>query len=98
MFAVFHGLGVAHLAAGRAEDAVRELELVTRGTHRSERNSPVQSVLAHYHLGLAYEAAERPEDAAASYEVFLTTFQDADPVFDEVGDAQTRLDRLRPGS
>ena len=78
--------------------AVRELELVTRGTHQSERDSPVQSVLAHYHLGLAYEAAERPEDAAAQYELFLTTFQDADPVFDEIGDARERLERLRPES
>ncbi len=98
MFWVFYGLGVGHLALGRAEDAVRELELVTRGTHWSERDSPVQSVLAHYYLGMAYEAAQRPDDAAAQYEHFLDTFREADPVFGEVDDARKRLDRLRPGS
>ena len=97
-FAVRYGLGVAYLIAGRLDDAVRELEIVTRGTSWSERISPVASVLAHYHLGLAYEASGRAEDAAAQYGNFVTTFKDADPVFDEVGDARARLERLRPGN
>jgi tetratricopeptide (TPR) repeat protein len=98
LFAVKFGLGVAYLKAERVEEAIRELEIVTRGTHWSERMSPVGSVKAHYALGQAYETAGRPEDAAAQYEIFLTTFKDADPVFDEMIDAQAKMEHLRPGS
>ena len=98
MFSVFHGLGVAYLAFGHPDDAVRELELVTRGTHSSKRNSPVASAVAIYHLGLAYEAAGRPNEAAGAYERFLDVFAEADPGFEEIDDAKSRLERLRPGS
>jgi tetratricopeptide (TPR) repeat protein len=97
-FKAHYSLGLAYLKAGRVEDAVRELELTTRGAHWAERGNPIWSGLSSYHLGRVYEEAGRLKDAATEYDAFLTLFKDADPVFDEVGDARARLERLRPGS
>jgi serine/threonine protein kinase/tetratricopeptide (TPR) repeat protein len=89
-------IGCMHLAAGRVDSAVSTLEEIVLIYDQSRlTTNPERSVLGHYHLGQAYEAAGRTLEAIEQYETFLDIWRNADRGLESVGDARKRLARLK---
>jgi len=83
-------LANAYLRLQRFDDAIVEYNRVLRLNPRYP--------LAHYRLGLAYDAARRPDLARQSYERFLSLWSTADPDAPEVIDAHARVSAASPSS
>jgi tetratricopeptide (TPR) repeat protein len=92
---IIYVLAQAYIKAGHFNKAIDILKerlsiyesyLVCRGTW---------SVKMYYYLGLAYEGAERFDDARVQYERFLDIWKDADTGIVEIDDAKVRLSRLK---
>jgi tetratricopeptide (TPR) repeat protein len=79
-------LANTYLALGRHDDAITEYERILR------RNP--QYPLAHYRLGLAYEAKRDRDRARTSFQKFLSVWAGADRDAPEVMNAQARLAAL----
>ena len=56
---------------------------------------PIQSVKAHYWLGVAYEQQGKKEKAISEYKKFLDIWKDADFNSPEIKDAKVRLAKLK---
>ncbi len=56
---------------------------------------PIQSVKAHYWLGVAYEQQGKKEKAISEYKKFLDIWKDADFNSHEIKDAKVRLAKLK---
>ncbi len=92
-------LGLAYLEGGRLGAAVEQFESAIDDYSEARLNSaPVQSVMAYYQLGRAYEGSGWKNKAIAAYEEFLEIWKDADPGIEEVDDARERLANLRAGA
>jgi tetratricopeptide (TPR) repeat protein len=85
-------LAEAYLDVDRRGEAVGVLE---REISSYGPFDPILAVKAHYFLGLAYEKSGWREKAIQQYQEFLEIWKDADPGIAEVGDARTRLARLK---
>jgi len=55
-------------------------------------------ILAHYHLGTAYEAMGEKAKAVQQYETFLEIWSNADDGIKMIEDAKERLAKLKHGS
>jgi tetratricopeptide (TPR) repeat protein len=94
-FYIRYGLAKAYLESGRAEDAITILsDELTRFDPEWRHHLPIWRAKLHYHLGIAYERANRLTDAAESFEQFLSIWADADDGIAAVEDARVRLARL----
>ena len=85
--------GISLLKTGRLEEAIKELERVTRWSYLGW--SPLYGVKARYWLGVAYEQKGDRDKAIKEYEKFLEIWKNADPGIAEVEDAKQRLARLK---
>jgi len=85
--------GLSLLKTGRLEEAVKELEGVTRWSYNSW--GPIDGVKALYWLGVAYEQQGNKSKAKEEYEKFLEIWKDADFNPPEIADAKVRLERLK---
>ena len=56
---------------------------------------PVQSVKAHYWLGLAFQQQGKNIKAITEYKTFLSIWKDADFNSPEIKDAKARITKLR---
>jgi tetratricopeptide (TPR) repeat protein len=93
-FRVFKALGIHYLLGGRIDDAVKTLEKAMSRYDSNRLTFPARSVITHYYLGQAYEAAGRTNDAIEQYEIFLDIWKNADEGLESVEDARARLHRL----
>lgn len=73
-------LAIVLLRLGRAEEAVRVLQRVLRGSIQGG-NLYVARAEVHELLGNAWEVVGNEDSAAAHYRVVLTSWQHADPEF-----------------
>jgi len=88
--------GYIHLAAGKIDRAVEILEDAMSIYEDSRLSTyPERSVMGHYYLGMAYEAAGRTKDAIEQYETFLDIWKNADEGIKSVVDARRRLVKLK---
>jgi tetratricopeptide (TPR) repeat protein len=91
-------LAQCYLGAGRLDEAIATFEEAVLRYDWPRAQFTESGVLMHFHLGQAYEAAGRDEDAIAQYETFLDIWKNADEGIPSVEDARTRLTRLKTGS
>ncbi len=91
---VHYQLACAYLAAGRISEAISRFEALLLVYDSPRASLGHWSAKAHYHLGIAYEQADWPDNAVAEYRTFLDLWRNADPGIAEIRDAQTRLTRL----
>jgi predicted Zn-dependent protease len=79
-------LARAYLAAGYPDSAETVLKDILKvwGGH----------AVAHYELGRAYEAMDRPADASDEYAIFLDMWSEADEGIQELEDARRRHNEL----
>lgn len=89
---------LAYLRGGRITDAVAAYRAVVHRYDPARVENPIASTLCHYYAGLAYEQAGLGDDALAEYEEFLDICDGADPDFEGLEDARSRVERLRQGS
>jgi tetratricopeptide (TPR) repeat protein/predicted Ser/Thr protein kinase len=93
-----YALAMMHLKAGRGVEAINEFDKLLRSYSEERAMFPFEGIKAHYYLGLAREELGRTDEAAASYEEFLSFWKDGDPAIEEIADAKSRLAALRqPG-
>ncbi len=88
-------IGSIRLAAGQTEKAVSHLEEAMSEYTVNRFYHPERSVMGHYYLAQAYEAAGRTNDAIEQYETFLDIWKNADEGLRPVEDARARLTRLK---
>ncbi len=84
--------GISLLKTGRLEDAVKELEGVTRWSYNSW--SAIYGVKALYWLGVAYEQQGNKPKAKEEYEKLLEIWKEADFNSPEISNAKQRLAKL----
>ena len=87
-----------YLAAGHVDDAVTLGEKLLSSYTSNRRNAVFEAITLHYHLGRAYEATARYDDAIEQYNTFLGHWGDADVELASVTDARRRLARLKSRS
>ena len=92
---VEYNLAIAYIRNSQPEKAVLLLERYTTQIESLGLWIRHLSVLAHYHLGTAYEAMGEKAKAAQQYETFLDIWKDADSELDEMKDARKRLAKLK---
>ena len=83
------------LKLGAPEKTVAILEKALAGYPRDRALNPVDSVEAHYLLGVAYEKLGLKDKAIRKYEKFLDIWKNADPGLPDVIDARQRLEKLK---
>ncbi|MCI0595857.1 MAG: tetratricopeptide repeat protein, partial [candidate division Zixibacteria bacterium] len=86
--------GLSLLKVGRLEDAIKELEKVSRWSYVNW--STINGVKAHFWLGVAYEQQGNRVKAKEEYEKFLEIWKDADFNAPELADAKVRFAKLKP--
>lgn len=94
-FGILKTLGMSYLEAGRADDAVETLEKAMSRYDVNRLTYPARSVITHYSLGQAYEAAGRNAEAIEQYETFLDIWKNSDEGLESVEDAKQRLAKLK---
>ncbi len=92
---VEYNLAIAYIRNSQPEEAVPLLERFTTQIEGLAMWFPPLVVLAHYHLGTAYEAMGENAKAAQQYETFLDIWKEADSELDEMKDAEKRLANLK---
>ena len=85
----------AYLGTDMYDDAVEILEKAMARYDMNRLAFPARSVIMHYFLGEANEAAERPKDTIEQYEIFLDIWKNADEEIKILDTARTRLARLK---
>ncbi len=90
-------MGQSYLADGSINKAVIVFEKAMSRYDDNRRNYPERSVIGHFYLAQAYEAAGRTDDAIKQYEIFLDIWKNADEGLSSVGDAKKRLSELKKG-
>ena len=88
-------LAIAYIKNSQPEKAVLLLERCTTKMESLGLWMRYLGVLAHYHLGTAYEATGENAKAVQQYETFLDIWKDADTELDEIKDAKSRLANLK---
>jgi tetratricopeptide (TPR) repeat protein/TolB-like protein len=91
VFEIRYPLGLAYLAMGRADDAIRMFEDCAHHFSSGRLAYAVWSVKTYYHLACAYEAAGRIDDARGMYARFLSIWGGNWVGCDEVVDASERI-------
>ena len=94
---VENNLAIAYIKNSQSEKAVQLLERFTTQLEGLAMWFPTERVLAHYHLGTAYEAMGDKKKATQQYETFLDIWKEADTELDEIKDAKKRLAELKAG-
>jgi serine/threonine protein kinase/tetratricopeptide (TPR) repeat protein len=97
-FPTRHDLAIAYLGSNRVKEAISILEAALTRYDESRLQSPYLAARGHYTLGLAYQAAEKNNDAMEQFQRFLKICGSADPELDEVPDAKERIEELRKSS
>ncbi|MCH9023871.1 MAG: tetratricopeptide repeat protein, partial [candidate division Zixibacteria bacterium] len=92
---VEYNLAIAYIRNSQPEKAVPLLERFTTQIEGLAMWFPSLVVLAHYHLGTAYEAMGEKAKAARQYETFLDIWKEADTELKEINDAKKRLANLK---
>lgn len=88
-------LARGYLECEQLDRAVSVLEAATREYSESRIFDPINSVLSHYYLGIAYEKSGWNDRAAEQFEKFLGLWHKAPQDQKEVADARNRLMKLR---
>jgi eukaryotic-like serine/threonine-protein kinase len=83
------------LRLGAPDQTVAILEKALAGYSRDRALNPIDSVEAHYLLGMAYEKLGLTAKAIRKYEEFLDIWENADPGLPEVIDAKQRQKKLK---
>jgi serine/threonine protein kinase/Flp pilus assembly protein TadD len=91
-------LARSYMDAGRLGEAVELLEAALARYDDVRSLTPIESVKAHYRLGVAYEGSGWTDKAIEQYETFLDIWEDADPDIPVLQDARRRLARLKESS
>jgi tetratricopeptide (TPR) repeat protein len=94
-FRVLKALGVSYLQGGRINDAVKTFEKAMSRYDTNRLTFPARSVITHYFLGQAYEAAGQKQEAIEQYETFLDIWKNADEGLSSVEDAKQKLAKLK---
>ncbi|MDH3216949.1 MAG: protein kinase [Candidatus Krumholzibacteria bacterium] len=97
-FGTSHDLATAYLRSNRVNEAIAVLEKALARYDENRLTSPYLAARAYYTLGLAYQVAERNDEAMAQFQLFLEISGNADPELDEVPDAKKRIAELRRSS
>jgi len=85
----------AFLQLGAPDKTVSLLEKALSKFSADRAFNPIESVKAHYVLGMAYEKLGQTAKAIKKYEEFLDIWKNADPGLPEVADARQRLEKLK---
>ena len=88
-------VGCGHLGTEKYDDAVEMPEKCNVSTRHGLLGVPTRSVIMHYFLGQAYEAAEQSGNAIEQYETFLEIRKNADSGIVEIENAEERLANLK---
>ncbi|NNE10181.1 MAG: protein kinase [Gemmatimonadetes bacterium] len=92
----YHGRALR--LAGQTSQAIDVLTRCDRFVNEEILTAFPLNSFGTYELGLAYEDADRRDDAIAAYEKFLGIWRDAEYETAEMKDAAARLAVLKPGS
>ncbi|MCH7948431.1 MAG: tetratricopeptide repeat protein, partial [candidate division Zixibacteria bacterium] len=95
---VEYNLAIAYIRNSQPENAVPLLERFTTQIEGLAMWFPPHVVMAHYHLGTAYEEMGERVKAVQQYETFLDIWKNADEGLASVEDAKERLAKLKHGS
>ena len=87
-------LGIAYLRSDRLGESTEQFGRILKRYDSHRAVAPMESVMARFYLGEAYEKSEQHKKAADQYEEFLETWKNADPGIKEVEDAKRRLTAL----
>jgi len=93
-FPSYYMMAKAYLNAGRIPQAIETFERLLSAYTIDRAFWGISSVHMHYYLGRAYQEQGRIDDAIHQYEEFLAIWENADPIFPTLEDAQMRLDEL----
>jgi tetratricopeptide (TPR) repeat protein/predicted Ser/Thr protein kinase len=85
----------AFLQLGAPDKTVALLEKALSKFSADRIFNAIDSVKAHYVLGMAYEKLGQTAKAFQKYKDFLDVWKDADPGLPEVADARQRLEKLK---
>jgi tetratricopeptide (TPR) repeat protein len=88
-------LGQTYAELRRFRDAQREYDLAADLFDGSRLNNSATAVLYYYYRAQVYDRSGKTQQAAESYQKFLTIWKDADPGIEEVEDAKRRLAELQ---